>query len=106
MYSGSRLSRVPMSNRAVRWIVGRLGEQPSYKKKIELYLGDIDRKVRVQIIRTSDDKIIYDKKQNPSEGKIEIILEDKGKQNYAIWIDNEYFMTRTLNFTEKERGDE
>ncbi|MGI6571193.1 MAG: Stk1 family PASTA domain-containing Ser/Thr kinase [Caldicoprobacterales bacterium] len=83
-----------------------LGEQPSYKKKIELYLGDIDRKVRVQIIRTSDDKIIYDKKQNPSEGKIEIILEDKGKQNYAIWIDNEYFMTRTLNFTEKERGDE
>lgn len=65
-----------------------------------------DRNVRVQIIRTSDDRIIYDKEHNPKEGEIEIVIEDTGVQNYAVWIDNEYFMTKTLDFTKHERRDE
>lgn len=82
-----------------------MGEQPRLKKKIEIILngtGDL----RVQIIRTSDDETIYDKKHNPMEGKIEIPLEDTGIQSYAIWIDNEYIGTQTLDFTKPERGDQ
>lgn len=83
-----------------------LGEQQSNKKKITITLDGTDRNVRVQIIRTSDDRIIYDKEHNPKEGEIEIVIEDTGVQNYAVWIDNEYFMTKTLDFTKHERRDE
>ncbi|HHU49755.1 MAG: Stk1 family PASTA domain-containing Ser/Thr kinase [Caldicoprobacterales bacterium] len=82
-----------------------LGEQPIYKKKISITTGT-DRSVRVKIIRTSDDKVIHDKKHNPADRKIEIIMEDTGVQSYAIWIDNEYFGTQTLDFTKQERRDE
>lgn len=83
-----------------------LGEQLSSRKKIDINLKGTNRKVRVQIIRTSDDKVMHDKEHIPSDGKIEIILQDTGVKSYAIWIDNEYFMTRTLDFTKQERGDE
>ena len=86
------------------WI--SLGEQKSNKKMITITLNGIDKNVRVQIIRTSDDKVMYDKMHNPIEGEIQIILEDSGVQSYAVWIDNEYFMTKTLDFTQQERGDE
>ena len=46
-----------------------LGEQQSNKKKITITLDGTDRNVRVQIIRTSDDRIIYDKEHNPKEGR-------------------------------------
>jgi serine/threonine protein kinase len=82
-----------------------MGEQPRRKKKIEIPLHGT-RNLRVQIIRTSDEEIMYDKEHNPADGKIEIILEDTGVQSYAIWIDNEYVMTQTLDFTKPERGDE
>lgn len=83
-----------------------LGEQLGSRKKIDINLNGINRDVRVQIIRTSDDEVMHDQKHNPAEGKIEIILEDTGVQSYAIWIDNEYFGTQTLDFTKQERGDE
>jgi len=83
-----------------------LGEEPLGKNKITISLGDAKNKVQVQIIRISDNKIVYDKIHDPSKGNIEVIIEDKGVQNYSIWIDEEYITTKTLEFTNKEGGDE
>ena len=55
-------------------------------------LGDAER-VRVQVIRTSDDKIVHDEIHDPSKGGC-IILEGTGVESFAIWLNDEYWMTK------------
>lgn len=77
------------------------GEEPLSRKKLSITLTG-NKKVRLQVIRTSDNKIIHDGEHTPSEGDVDIILQDKGTQSYSIWIDNEYSMTYTVEFGNRE----
>jgi serine/threonine-protein kinase len=78
------------------------GESVSYEKLLKIIPEGNKGKIRVKVVRTSDDKVIYDKEHNASEGVIKIVLNDTGIQSYAIWINNEYEQTQTLDFTKKE----
>jgi len=83
-----------------------MGEQTSYKKRIILSLNGSKDKVWVKIIRKSDEKVVHDKEHEVTDGNVEIILEDTGVQSYAIWIDGEYVMTKTWDFSKKDRENE
>ncbi len=78
-----------------------LGEKESGKSMLTINLGDAEEEVRVQVIRTSDDKIVHDEIHDPSKGEVDIILEGTGVESFAIWLNDEYWMTKTLNFTAK-----
>ncbi len=97
-------SNVEQGRKVDLWI--SLGEEPVSSKKITISDLKGSRSVRVQIIRTSDDKLIHNKKHSPTDGDIEIIVQGKGVQSYAIWIDNEYFGTQTVEFESNERNGE
>ena len=99
-----RQSPQPESNvehgRKVNLWISR-GEEPLSSKKLKISLRG-NKKVRLQVIRTSDDRVIHDGEHTPSAGDVEILLEDKGTQSYAIWIDNEYARTYTVQFGSTE----
>ena len=97
-----RGANVAQGRKVDLWI--SLGEEPSTRKMLTFILNNTDKEMHIQIIRTSDDKVMFDEKRSPKDGKIEIILEDKGIQSYAIWIDNEYYETRTLEFGKQDGG--
>jgi hypothetical protein len=80
-----------------------LGKKVISHKKMTIELTGTGEKVRVQVVRASDDKVMYDEEHRPSDGAVQIPLEDSGVQSYAIWIDNVYQGTRTLDFSRKER---
>ncbi len=80
-----------------------LGKKVVNHKKMTIELTGTSEKVRVQVIRASDDKVMYDEEHRPSDGAVQIPLEDSGVQSYAIWIDNVYQGTQTLDFSRKER---
>ncbi len=81
------------------------GEEPLSRKKLNFTLPG-NKKVRIRVIRTSDDSVIHDGEHTPSDGDVVIVLEDKGTQSYAIWLDNEYFRTYTLQFGSTEGDDQ
>jgi serine/threonine protein kinase len=78
------------------------GEAVSYRKLLRIELQGNKERARVKVIRTSDDQVVYDKEHKVSEGVIEIVMEDTGVKSYAIWVDNKYKMTTTLDFTKKD----
>jgi serine/threonine protein kinase len=88
-------SNVEQGRKVDLWI--SMGEEPVSKKKLSITLPG-NKKVRLQVIRTSDNKLIHDSEHFPADGDVEILLEDKGTQSYAIWIDNEYAKTYTVEF--------
>lgn len=96
-------SNVEHGRKVNLWV--SMGEEPLTRKKINISLPG-NKKVRIQVIRTSDDKLIHDGEHTPSDGNVEIMLEDKGTQSYAIWLDNEYFRTYTFQFDSKEGDDQ
>ena len=79
-----------------------LGQKVINQKLMTIQLTGTKENVRVQVIRASDEKTIYDKEHKISDGEINIFLEDSGVQSYAIYFDNAYQGTQTVDFTKKE----